>query len=111
MSMWEASEIVDNATQGVPEEILDMPVVERALSDIFQHLVALTDWIDPESDGYREELSEMEQQGAFAVAEYYRKSLEDALYRQNMFGTRFDLEGFLDGLHGVSVAEVLEEAR
>ena len=111
MSMWEASEIVDDATREVPEEILDNPKVEEALTTLFGWLDRLTDWIDPDSDGYREELSDMEHQGAYAVAEYYRKSLEDALYRQKMFGTQFDLERFIDGLHEVTVQEVLDESR
>jgi hypothetical protein len=111
MSMSEAGDILDEATREVPEEIMDNPKVENAMQYLFDTLSVLTDWIDPDSDAYREELYEMEQQGAFAVAEYYRKALEDALYRQRMFGTQFDLERFLDGLHHVSVQEVLDEAR
>jgi len=111
MSMSEAGDIIDEATREVPEEILDNPEVENAMQYLFGWLDRLTDWIDPDSDYYREELHDMEQQGAFAVAEYYRKSLEDALYRQRMFGTQFDLERFVDGLHRVSVQEVLDEAR
>lgn len=111
MSMYEAGEIIDTATREIPEEIMDNQEVQGALQYLFDTVAVLTDWIDPDSDAYREELSDMEQQGAFAVAEYYRKSLEDALYRQKMFGTQFDLERFLDGLHEVTVAEVLEESR
>jgi len=111
MSMYEAGEIINTATQEIPEEIMDNEQVQGALQYLFDTVATLTDWIDPDSDGYREELSDMEYKGAVAVAEYYRTALEDALYRQRMFGTQFDLERFLDGLHHVSVQEVLDEAR
>jgi len=111
MSMYEAGEIIDTATQEIPEAIMDNEQVQNALQYLFDTVSALTDWIDPDSDGYRESLWEAEQQGAYAVAEYYRKSLEDALYRQKMFGTQFDLERFIDGLHAVTVQEVLDESR
>ena len=111
MSMSEAGDILDEATKDVPEEILDNPKVENAMQYLFDTLATLTDWIDPDSGGYREELSDMEHKGAVAVAEYYRKTLEDALYRQKMFGTQFDLEQFIDSLHGVTIGEVLDEAR
>ena len=111
MSMSEAGDILDEATKDVPEEIMDNEQVENAMQYLFDTLATLTDWIDPDSDGYREELSDMEHKGAVAVAEYYRKTLEDALYRQKMFGTQFDLEQLIDSLHGVTIGEVLDEAR
>ena len=111
MSMYAAGEIINTATQEIPEEIMDNEQGQGALQYLFDTVATLTDWIDPDSDGYREELSDMEHQGAVAVAEYYRKTLEDALYRQKMFGTQFDLERFVEGLHGVTIDEVLEEAR
>lgn len=111
MSMYEASEIIDEATKGVPDEILDDERVEEAMTYLFSTLERLTDWIDPDSEHYAQDIYEAERDGANAVAEYYRKSLEDALYRQKMFGTQFDLERFVDGLHGVTIDEVLEEAR
>ena len=111
MSMYEAGEIINTATQEIPEEIMDNEKVQGALQYLFDTVATLTDWIDPDSDGYRESLWEAERDGASAVAEYYRKSHEDALYRQKMFGTQFDLERFVEGLHGVTIGEVLDEAR
>jgi len=112
MSMSEAGDIIDTATREIPEAIMDNEYVQDALKYLHDCISELTEiWIDPESDYYRESLWEAEQQGAYAVAEYYRKSLEDALYRQRMFGTQFDLERFLDGLRGVMVDEVLNESR
>lgn len=111
MSMYEAGEIIDTATEDIPEAIMDDEKVQGALQYLFDTVATLTDWIDPDSDGYRESLWEAERDGANAVAEYYRKTLEEALYRQKMFGTQFDLERFVDGLHGVTIDEVLEEAR
>lgn len=111
MSMYEAGEIIDTATREIPEAIMDNEQVQSALQYLFDTVAVLTDWIDPDSEGYRESLWEAERDGAYAVAEYYRKSLEEALYRQKMFGTQFDLERFLDGLHGVSVQEVLDASR
>lgn len=107
-----SGDYVRTAVESVPEEVLGVePVVEA-----FEYLGKVIDdyednWIDPDSDYYRESLWEAEHQGAYAVAEYYRKSLEDALYRQKMFGTQFDLERFLEGLHNVSVQEVLDASR
>jgi len=91
--------------------LLGNPDVQRLIDNAYKALEHFDGFIDPESDYYREELHEMEQQGAYAVAEYYRNSLEDALYRQRMFGIQFDLERFLDGLRGVMVDEVLNESR
>ena len=95
----------------MPEDLLGNPDVQRLIDNTHAVLEHFDGFIDPDSDAYREELLDMEQQGAYAVAEYYRNSLQDALYRQKMFGTQFDLEGFLDGLHEVPVEEVLNEAR
>ena len=107
-----SGDYVRTAVESVPEEVLESEPVAQA----FEYLGKVIDnyednWIDPESDYYREELHEMEQQGAYAVAEYYRETLEEALYRQKMFGTQFDLERFIDGLSGVSVQEVLDASR
>ena len=109
MSMYEAGEIIDTATREIPEEIMDNQEVQGALQYLFDTVSVLTDWIDPDSDAYREELSDMEHQGAYAVAEYYRKTLEDALYRQKMFGTQFDLEQFAESMHDVQ--EALDASR
>ena len=109
MSMYEAGEIIDTATREIPEEIMDNQEVQGAFQYLFDTVSVLTDWIDPDSDAYREELSDMEHQGAYAVAEYYRKSLEDALYRQKMFGTQFDLEQFAESMHDVQ--EALDASR
>jgi len=95
----------------MPEDLLGNPDVQRLIDNTHAVLEHFDGFIDPDSDGYREDLYEMEQQGAYAVAEYYRTTLEDALYRQKMFGTQFDLERFLDGLHNVTIEEVLNEAR
>lgn len=109
MSMYEAGEIIDTATREIPEEIMDNQEVQGAFQYLFDTVSVLTDWIDPDSDAYREELSDMEHQGAYAVAEYYRKALEDALYRQKMFGTQFDLEQFAESMHDVQ--EALDASR
>ena len=109
MSMYEAGEIINTATQEIPEEIMDNEKVQGALQYLFDTVATLTDWIDPDSDGYREELSDMEHKGAVAVAEYYRKALEDALYRQKMFGTQFDPEQFAESMHDVQ--EALDASR
>ena len=95
----------------MPEDLLGNPDVQRLIDNAYKVLEHFDGFIDPDSDAYREDLHDMEQQGAFAVAEYYREALEDALYRQRMFGTQFDLERFIDGLHGVTIDEVLDEAR
>ena len=109
MSMYEAGEIINTATQEIPEEIMDNEQVQGALQYLFDTVATLTDWVDPDSDEYREELSDMEHQGAVAVAEYYRKALDDALYRQKMFGTQFDLEQFAESMHDVQ--EALDASR
>ena len=109
MSMYEAGEIINTATQEIPEEIMDNEKVQGALQYLFDTVATLTDWVDPDSDEYREELSDMEYKGAVAVAEYYRKALDDALYRQKMFGTQFDLEQFAESMHDVQ--EALDASR
>jgi len=105
-----SSDYVRTAVESVPQEILESESVARA----FEYLGKVIDnyeyeWIDPDSDAYREELSDMEHKGAVAVAEYFRKTLEDALYRQKMFGTQFDLEQFAESMHDVQ--EALDASR
>jgi len=95
----------------MPEDLLGNPDVQRLIDNAYTVLEHFDGFIDPDSDAYREELLDMEQQGAYAVAEYYRNSLRDALYRQKMFGTQFHLEKFIDWLNEVTVEEVLNEAR
>ena len=111
MSMYEAGEIIDTATREIPEAIMDTEEVQNALQYLFDTVSVMSDWIDPYSEVFEEHLDSAKHDGAYAVAEYYRKSLEDALYRQKMFGTQFDLERFIDGLHTVTVQEVLDESR
>lgn len=111
MSMYEAGEIIDEATRGVAPEVIERDDVQESLQYLFGWLDRLTDWIDPESDGYRESIYEAEHEGAVAVAERYRTMLEDALYRQKLFGEQFDLERFMERLHTIEIHEVLTEAR
>ena len=93
----------------MPEDLLGNPDVQRLIDNAYKVLEHFDGFIDPDSDEYREELSDMEHKGAVAVAEYYRKALEDALYRQKMFGTQFDLEQFAESMHDVQ--EALDASR
>ena len=110
MSMYEASEIIEEATKGVPEEILDDERVEEAMTYLFSTLERLTDWIDPDSEHYAQDIYESKHEGAVAVAERYRMMLEEALYRQDLFGEQFDLRAFIQKLSTMTVNEVLEDA-
>ena len=111
MSMYEASEIIEEATKGVPEEILENEKVEEAMTYLFSTLERLTDWIDPDSEHYAQDIYESRHDGAVAVAERYRLMLEEALYRQDLFGEQFDLRAFVERLSTITLDEVLEEAR
>jgi hypothetical protein len=111
MSMYEASEILDMATEGIPEDIMDNEKVEQAFAVVFDWLDKLTDWIDPESEHYAQDIYESRREGAVSVAERYRIMLEEALYRQDLFGEQFDLRAFVERLSTITLDEVLEEAR
>jgi hypothetical protein len=54
---------------------------------------------------------EAQREGAVSVAERYRIMLEEALYRQDLFGEQFDLRAFVERLSTITLDEVLEEAR
>lgn len=111
MSDWEAGDIINEATRDIPEAIMDNQEVQGALQYLFDTVATLTDWIDPDSDGYREDLYDAERRGAEAVVERYQSMLADAVYRQQLFGEQFDLERFVDTLSTTPIHEVLEEAR
>ena len=111
MSMWEASEILDMATQDIPEDIMDNEKVEEAFTVVFDWLDKLTDWIDPDSEHYAQDIYESRRDGAMSVVERYQLMLSEALYRQDLFGEQFDLRAFIERLSTISLTEVLEEAR
>ncbi len=106
------NEITMNAFDSVPDEILEHEAVQDAMRyvdcwvDEFQN-----NWIDPDSDYYRESLWEAQREGAVSVAERYRIMLDEALYRQDLFGEQFDLRAFIERLSTITLDEVLEEAR
>lgn len=107
MSMYEAGEIIDTATREIPEEIMDNPEVQDAIQYLFSHIEEMTDWIDPQSHIFEEHLDSAKHDGAVAVVEKYQEMLADALYRQRLFGTRFDLEEFIETLSVIPIDEVL----
>ena len=106
------NEITMNAFSDVPEEILQHDSIQNAIQyvdswvDEFQ-----TNWIDPESDYYAESIWEAQREGAVSVAERYRIMLDEALYRQDLFGQQFDLRAFIERLSTITLDEVLEDAR
>lgn len=105
------NEITRNAFEGVPEEILEHEAVQNAIQYVDSWVDEFDRWIDPNSDYYAESLYEAQREGAVAVAERYRLMLEEALYRQDLFGERFDLRAFVERLSTITLDEVLEEAR
>lgn len=95
----------------MPEDLLGNPDVQKLIDNAHKVLEHFDNFIDPDSDYYREELHNAEERGAIAVAEYYSTMLSEALYRQRLFGEQFDLEKFADKLETVQISEVLDEAR
>jgi hypothetical protein len=111
-SMSVSGDYVRCAVESVPEEVLGMESVGQA----FEYLGSVIDsyqdnWIDPDSDYYRESLWEVRRDGAMSVVERYQLMLSEALYRQDLFGEEFDLRAFIERLSTISLTEVLEEAR
>ena len=104
------NEITRNAFDGVPEEIMAHEAVQSAVQYVDSWIEEFDKYIDPDSDGYREELWEARHDGAVSVAERYRTMLEEALYRQDLFGEQFDLRAFVERLSTITLNEVLEEA-
>lgn len=104
------NEITMNAFDGVPEEIMAHEAVQSAVQYVDSWIEEFDSYIDPESDGYREELWEAKRDGAVAVVERYQSLLGEALYRQDLFGEQFDLRAFVERLSTIMLNEVLEEA-
>lgn len=105
------NEITRNAFEGVPEEILEHEAVQSAIQYVDSWVEEFDRWIDPNSEYYAMELYDSQREGAVAVAERYRLMLEEALYRQDLFGEQFDLRAFVERLSTIPIHEVLEEAR
>jgi hypothetical protein len=100
------------AFSALPEEILEHEAVQNAMGYVDSWFEEFeNNWIDPESDYYRESVWEAQREGAVSVAERYRIMLEEALYRQDLFGEQFDLRAFVERLSTITLDEVLEEAR
>jgi hypothetical protein len=111
-SMNVSGEYIRCAVESVPEEVLGMESVGRAFDYLGSVIDSYEDnWIDPDSDYYAESLWEAQREGAVSVAERYRIMLEEALYRQDLFGEQFDLRAFVERLSTITLDEVLEEAR
>jgi hypothetical protein len=105
------NEITRCAFEGVPEEILEHEAVQNAIQYVDSWVDEFDRWIDPESEYYAMELHDAQREGAVAVAERYRLMLDEALYRQDLFGERFDLRAFVERLSTITLDEVLEDAR
>jgi hypothetical protein len=106
------NEITMNAFSNVPEEILEHESVQNAIEYVDSWVEEFeNNWIDPSSEYYAMELLDAQREGAVAVAERYRLMLEEALYRQDLFGSQFDLRAFVDNLSTITLDEVLEDAR
>jgi hypothetical protein len=100
------------AFSALPEEILEHEAVQKAIGYVDSWFEEFeNNWIDPESDYYRESVWEAQREGAVSVAERYRLMLDEALYRQDLFGEQFDLRAFVERLSKITLDEVLEEAR
>jgi hypothetical protein len=104
-------EITSNAFQGVPEEILEHEAVQDAIQYVDSWIEEFDSYIDPNSEGYHELVWECKRDGAEAVVDRYQSLLSEALYRQDLFGEKFDLRAFVDRLSVMPLNEVLEEAR
>jgi hypothetical protein len=105
------SEITRNAFEGVPEEIVQHEAVQNAIEYLDSWADEFDRWIDPNSEYYDMQLHEAQREGAVSVAERYRSMLEEALYRQDLFGEQFDLRAFVERLSTITLDEVLEDAR
>jgi hypothetical protein len=105
------NEITRNAFEGVPEKILEHESVRNAIEYLDSWADEFDRWIDPDSEGYNELVWESERSGAEAVAERYRMMLDEALYRQDLFGEQFDLRAFVERLSTITLNEVLEDSR
>lgn len=104
------NEITRNAFDGVPEDIMAHEAVQSAVQYVDSWVEEFDSYIDPDSDGYREELWECRHDGAVAVVERYQSLLADALYRQDLFGEQFDLRAFIQRLSAIPLNEVLEDS-
>jgi len=106
------NEITMNAFDSVPDEIMAHESVQQAMRYVDGWVYEFeNNWIDPNSDYYAESLWEAQREGAVSVAERYRIMLDEALYRQDLFGEQFDLRAFIERLSTITLDEVLEEAR
>jgi hypothetical protein len=91
----------------MPEDLLGNPDVQRLLDNIYAVLQDFDRLVDPNSEGYQEELYIARRDGAVTVVERYQSMLDDALYRQRLFGEPFDLERFIDRLSKIEIEEVI----
>ena len=93
----------------MPLDLMGNPDVQRLLNNVYSALEHFDGFIDPNSEGYEEVLYINKRDGAVAVVEKYQSMLEDALYRQRLFGEQFNLEGFIETLSSIKIEEVIND--
>jgi hypothetical protein len=90
-----AGEIVRTAVESVPEEILENEKVREALEYLGSWIDQYSDYIEPNGDEYNDIVADAERDGAEKVQSRVVEILQEAEYRQRMFGTTVELSDLI----------------
>jgi hypothetical protein len=85
MANYLTDEIFGELFEKAPDHIVGDPHFGKVRDAVYAWADEFENWIDPESDGYRESLYEAELEGVDAMREKVVDVLEAAVYRETMF--------------------------
>ena len=96
MAGWLSTEIFGGLFQNAPDHLLGDTHFQNVERTVFAWADEFENWIDPDSDSYRESIWEAGQRGAEDMKDAVLVMLADAVYRRDLFGTPVDVDGLID---------------
>ena len=108
MASWLTQEIFGGLFEKAPDHLLEDAHFQNVGRTVFAWADEFENWIDPDSDSYKESLWEAGQRGAEEVKDAVLVMLADAVYRRDLFGTPVDVDGLIERVKLLEVQPDLE---
>lgn len=108
MAGYLSREIFSEVFEKAPERFVGDTYFENVERTVYAWADEFENWIDPDSDYYRESLWEAGQRGADEVKDAVLVLLADAVYRRDLFGTPVDVDALLERVKSLEVQPDME---
>ncbi len=103
MNSYLTDEIFDELFEKAPDRFVGDPHFEKVRDTVYAWANEFDNWIDPNSEYYADSLYDERRDGAFWMREAVSNLLEEALYRQSMFGEEPNLSELLRAIDKLEV--------